>query len=147
MQKYGSNRSRTARACTSKPLGKGVWRRVFLTPALALLLCACSPTTMHPVTPITENAPAPSSAAVQPSPAMRVIVKFRTTVAYADAAFLQTIGQQVNARIIYLASVSADTHVYRMEPLAHQTPAEILQRLAGVPSVLHVEADARATPS
>ena len=78
---------------------------------------------------------------------MRIIVKFRSAVPYADAAFLQTLGQQVDARITYLASVSADTHVYRMEPLGNQRPADVLQRLSRVPSVLYVEIDALARPS
>lgn len=78
---------------------------------------------------------------------MRIIVQFRDTVAYADATFLQTLGQQVNARITYLASVSADTHVYRIEPLGNQRPEEVLQRLTEAPSVLRVEMDALAHPS
>lgn len=145
MQQYGSNRSRTAQACTPMPLCKGAWQVLALTPALALLLGACSPTTLTPVTPVAQNTPTP--AAAQSGPAMRVIVKFRATVAYADAAFLQTLGQQAQARITYLASVSADTHVYRVEPLGNQHPAEVLQRLEGAPSVLHVEVDALAHPS
>lgn len=144
MQQYGSNRSRTAQACTPKPLGQGAWQGLAMTPALALLLGACSPTTLTPVTPVAQNTPAPASA--QFSAAMRVIVKFRASVAYADAAFLQTLGQQAQARITYLASVSPDTHVYRVEPLEHQHPAEVLQRLEGAPSVLHVEVDALAHP-
>jgi len=127
------------------PLGKGAWQGLALTPALALLLGACSPTTLTPVTPVAQNTPAP--AAAQSGPAMRVIVQFRATVAYADAAFLQTLGQQAQARITYLASVSADTHVYRIEPLGNQGPTEVLQRLEGVPSVLRVEVDALAHPS
>lgn len=147
MQQYGSNRSRTAQACTPKPLGGGAWQGLALTPALALLLGACSPTTLTPVTPVAQNAPAPVPAVAQSSPSMRVIVQFRATVAYADAAFLQTLGQQAQARITYLASVSPDTHVYRVEPLGNQHPAEVLQRLEGAPSVLRVEVDALAHPS
>lgn len=78
---------------------------------------------------------------------MRVIVQFRTTVAYADATFLQTLGQQVDARITYLASVSADTHVYKVEPLGNQRPADMLQRLSDAPTVLRTEVDALAHPS
>ena len=146
MQENGSNGSRTATACAPRPHGKGAWQGLALASALALLLGACSPA-LTPVTPVAQNTTAPAPAVVPSSPAMRIIVQFRTAVAYADATFLQTLGQQANARITYLASVSADTHVYRVEPLSNQHPADVLQRLEGSPSVLRVEVDALAHPS
>ena len=79
--------------------------------------------------------------------ALRVIVKFRQTVPYRDAAFLQGIARQIRARITYISSVSPDTHVYQVEPRPGQSHADILQSLSGIPSVLRVEADAMARPS
>lgn len=79
--------------------------------------------------------------------ALRVIVKFRQTVPYRDAAFLQGIAQQIHARITYISSVSLDTHVYLIEPQPGQSQAELLRRLSDLPSVLRVEADAVAQPS
>ncbi len=78
---------------------------------------------------------------------MRVIVKFRQTVPYRDAAFLQDIAQHIHGRIAYISSVSLDTHVYQVEPQPGQSQADILQSLAAIPSVLRVEADAMAQPS
>ncbi|MFZ3219810.1 MAG: hypothetical protein WA174_07245 [Rhodoferax sp.] len=115
-----------------------------LVPALALLLGACSPMAE---TPVAQNTPTPVSSAATSGQAMRIIVQFRAAVPYADATFLQTLGQQAGARITYLASVSADTHVYQVEPLGNQRPADVLQRLEGAPSVLRVEMDALARPS
>ena len=78
---------------------------------------------------------------------MRVIVKFRQPEPYRDAAFLQDIAQRIHARIVYLSSVSLDTHVYQIEPQPGQSPADVLQNLGVIPSVLWVEADAMAQPS
>ncbi|MFZ3128911.1 MAG: hypothetical protein WA136_12930 [Rhodoferax sp.] len=100
-----------------------------------------------PVTPVAQGAPAPVPGTATSVQAMRIIVQFRAPVPYADAAFLQTLGQRVGARITYLASVSAGTHVYQMEPLDNQRPTEVLQRLRDAPSVLRVEVDALARPS
>lgn len=145
MQRYGFNRSCAAQACT--PIRQRARARYafVLVPALALILGACSPTPLTAVTPVAQDTPAP--AATPAAQTLRIIVKFRSAVPYADAAFLQTLGQQVDARLTYLASVSADTHVYRMEPLDNQRPADVLQRLSRVPSVLYVEIDALARPS
>lgn len=79
--------------------------------------------------------------------ALRVIVKFKQTVPYRDAAFLRDMAQQIHARIAYLSSVSPDTHVYQVEPQPGQSPADILRSLSAVSSVLRVEADALAQPS
>jgi hypothetical protein len=146
MQENGSNGSRTAQACAPRPHGKGAWQGLALAPALALLLGACSPA-LTPVTPEAQNTPEPAPAVAPSNATMRVIVQFRTPVAYADSTFLQTLGQQANARITYLASVSADTHVYRIEPLGNQRPVDVLQRLSEAPSVLRAEVDALAHPS
>lgn len=79
--------------------------------------------------------------------ALRVIVKFRNAVPYRDEAFLQDISQKIHAHILFIGSVAPDTHVYQIEPQTGQSHADILQRLAGLPYVLRVEADAVAKPS
>lgn len=99
-------------------------------------------------TPTHKNAaPVPTAPAANvPRQAWRVIVQFRPGVAYRDSAFLQAMGEKVQARIVYLASVSDDTHVYRIEPRAGLSEAEMVRRLAGLPSVRHAEIDARVRP-
>lgn len=79
--------------------------------------------------------------------ALRVIVTFRWEAPYRDAAFLQAMARQTQARIAYISSVSLDTHVYRVEPRLGQSQADLLQSLSGIPSVLRVEVDAVARPS
>lgn len=78
---------------------------------------------------------------------LRVIVKFKQAVAYNESAFLQTLSQQVGAPVVYLSSVSTDTHVYLLKLQAAQTPQDLVQRLSTVPSVLWAEVDAMAQPS
>ena len=78
---------------------------------------------------------------------LRVIVNFRQPVPYRDAAFLQGIGQQIRARVTYLSSVSADTHVYQIEPQPGLSQADVLRNLSAIPSVRRIEADAVARPS
>lgn len=75
---------------------------------------------------------------------MRMIVKFSQAVPYRDAAFLQDLGQQVNARLAYLSSVSADTHVYQIVPLAGQSSSTLAEQLLRVPWVSRAELDAPA---
>lgn len=82
-------------------------------------------------------------AQVQP---LRVIVKFRVAVPYRDEAFLRGIAQKINARMVYLTSVSPDTHVYQVEPLQGQSLADITRSLSSVPAVLYAEADALMKP-
>lgn len=115
-------------------------------PVAISLLCsffaACSP-----LAPAPQNAPVPVALAppaiiASAGQALRFIVKFRQVVPYRDKAFLQDIGLKINARLTYLSSVSADTHVYQALPQRGQSSDDILRRLSGIPSVLQVEADA-----
>ncbi|MBI2748699.1 MAG: hypothetical protein HYX43_04970 [Burkholderiales bacterium] len=75
---------------------------------------------------------------------LRVIVQFKQPVAYADAVFVQTLRDQVQAPVQYLSSISADTHVYGLQWPTSQDSAPVLQRLAALPSVARVERDTRA---
>lgn len=114
----------------------------------SFMASACTTTT----TLASANAPQPNRAApsaMNPpyGPAVRVIVKFRREVPYRDAAFLQDMARQTQARIAYISSVSLDTHVYQVEPRLGQRQADLLRSLSGIPSVLRVEADAVARPS
>lgn len=76
---------------------------------------------------------------------VRVIVKFRYAVSYRDPAFLQDISQQIQAHISYVASVSTDTHVYLLQPLAGHNSSDALKRLANLSTVMSVELDRIAT--
>ncbi len=75
---------------------------------------------------------------------LRVIVQFKQTVAYADPAFVSTLQMQAKMPVQYIASVSADTHVYALQLPANQDPAVALQRLGALPSVARVEIDEKA---
>lgn len=112
-----------------------------------LAICACSSSAVVAANPAEQNSHAPTVKNSAHGQALRVIVKFKQTVPYRDAAFLQGIAQQIRARITYISSVSPDTHVYQVESQPGQSRADILQSLSGVPSVLRVEADAMARPS
>lgn len=125
--------------------------------ALALSASACA-------SPAPTSATGPAGAAVQrqpqagaalvptapavtaPRPAWRIIVKFRPGVAYRDGAFLQAMGESLQARLVYLASVSADTHVYRIEPRSSLSEAEMVRRVASLPAVRHAQSDGRVRP-
>lgn len=109
------------------------------------LLCACGPAV--PVHSEKSGQGIAQETTVQSAHEIpvRVIVKFRRAVPYRDPAFLQDITQQIQARLSYVASVSEDTHVYLLEPLAGHNSAEALKRLANLSTVLSVELDAIAT--
>lgn len=115
--------------------------------AMLATLTACSPAAMAPAAPSMQGSPLPTPTKPADARALRVIVKFRRTVPFLDAAFLRDLGRQIHARVAYISSVAPDTHVYQIEPEPGQSNADILQRLAGIPSVLRVEADAVARPS
>lgn len=111
-----------------------------------LFLSACSPSALAVKStpmPQSQQPSAMKPAQVQP---LRVIVKFRVAVPYRDEAFLRGIAQKINARMVYLTSVSPDTHVYQVEPLQGQSLADITRSLSSVPAVLYAEADALMKP-
>jgi hypothetical protein len=112
-----------------------------------LAMSACSSSAVLATNPAPQNSPAPTSMNPADGQALRVIVKFKQTVPYRDAAFLRDISQRIHARMVYLSSVSLDTHVYQVEAQRGQSHADILRSLSAVPSVLRVEADALAQPS
>lgn len=115
--------------------------------ALLLALTACSPAATAPATTSMQGSPPPAPTKPADAQALRVVVKFRRAVPFLDAAFLRDMGRQIRARVAYISSVAPDIHAYRIEPEPGQSHADILQRLAGLPSVLRVEADAVARPS
>lgn len=110
------------------------------------LLAACTETL--PVAAPNPVAAPDSRAANLPAQAqpLRVIVRFRTAVPYQDAAYLRNLGQQVQAELRYVASVSPDTHVYLLQPQPGLGSTDTLKRLASQPAVLWVERDRLATP-
>ena len=118
----------------------------FASIASASLLVACS----QPVAaPAVQNTPSVTKAVVVPAnadKAVRAIVKFRQIVAYRDPAFVQSLSQQIQARVSYVSSISEDTHVYLIEPLAVHDTAGAFRRLGSVPTVLWVELDRKVTP-
>ncbi len=131
-------------------MGKHVppWRDGAVILLAFLALSARSAAAPALVDPPTQGSAPPASAPPACAQAVRVIVKFRqTTVPFREAAFLQGLAQHIQAHIAYISSVAPDTHVYRVEPQPGQCHADILRRLANLPCVLRVEADAVARPS
>jgi len=124
------------------------WRQIgaSVLVCLSLALCACADSAVTP-TAATPVPAASSEKATSQGQSLRVIVKFRQPVAYNDAAFLTNISQQIGTQLVYLSSVSTDTHVYLVKVQASQKPEALLQRLSAVPDVLRVEVDSLAQPS
>ena len=123
------------------------WRHVTVIFLAAQAFNACSPTTAAFATPSVQSDLPLSSVDLIASKTLRVIVKFRQTVPYRDAAFLQDIAQRIHGRIAYISSISLDTHVYQVEPQPGQRQADVLRSLSTLPSVQRVEADALAQPN
>lgn len=122
------------------------WRDGAVILLASLALSACSAAALAPVDLPTRGSLPPTSAPPTGAQTVRVIVKFRQAVPFREAAFLQAMAQHIQAHIAYISSVAPDTHVYRVEPQPGQCHADILQRLASLPTVLRVEADAVARP-
>lgn len=100
--------------------------------ALACCLLACAQETAGP-------APAPS--AVNALPPVRVILQFNRPTDYQSEPWLNTLQAQTQAQVHYIAAVSGDTHIYRFQPAAGYTYAQLLQRLSALPGVTRVELD------
>ncbi len=107
-------------------------------------LCACArDTDYRPPPPL----PPPNLVADMPPTSLvslRVVVQFKERVAYADPVFVNTLQTQAKMPVQYIASVSADTHIYALQMPANQDPAVALQRLGALPSVARVEIDEKA---
>ncbi|MFZ2308403.1 MAG: hypothetical protein WAW73_22205 [Rhodoferax sp.] len=118
--------------------------RILASAACILGLMACTQGTRH----VPGNAPPPPNLLTQESPTgvrtLRVIVQFKQSAAFADAAFVQSLQDQIQAPVHYLSAVSADTHVYQLQVAPDQNPATVVQRLAALPNVARVERDAAA---
>jgi hypothetical protein len=108
------------------------------------LLAACARDTgYHPPPAL----PPPNMVADMPATSLvslRVIVQFKENVAFADPAFVNTLQTQAKIPVQYIASVSADTHIYALQLPANQDPSAALQRLSALPSVARVEIDEKA---
>nr|WP_295768193.1 hypothetical protein [Rhodoferax sp.] len=105
------------------------------------LLTACARDTgYHPPPAL----PPPNMVADMPATSLvilRVVVQFKESVAFADPAFVNTLQTQAKMPVQYIASVSADTHIYALQLPANQDPTGALQRLGALPSVARVEID------
>lgn len=106
---------------------------------------ACAPTATGYFPP--EALPPPNLVADMPAASLvslRVIVQFKDAVAFADAAFVNTLQAQAQVPVQYIAAVSGDTHVYALQLPANQDPGIVLRRLGALPSVARVEVDDKA---
>jgi len=118
--------------------------RLLLAAACTLGLLACAQGPRNPAGPVLPPPNLLDEASGPTTALLRVVVRFKEPVAYADAAFVKTLQDQVQAPVRYLSAISRDTHVYGVQWPASQDRAAALQRLAALPSVAHVEPDTRA---
>ena len=109
--------------------------------SLALVQGCSQPEPGHPANPTSHASTVQNQPPARRETALRVVVKFRTGGTGRDAAVLSGLTRQAQAPVSYLASVSADTHVYRIEPAAGQSTGELLARLRAMPGVAFVEID------
>lgn len=72
---------------------------------------------------------------------LRVIVQFKTGVAFNSESLLKELSQQAGASVRYMASVSQDTHVYAIQVHPYQEPNSVLSSLSALPAVARVEQD------
>ena len=108
--------------------------------AVGLLAACARDTGYHPPPAL----PPPDMVADMPATSLvslRVVVQFKESVAFADPAFVNTLQTQAKMPVQYVASVSADTHIYALQLPANQDPSAALQRLGALPSVARVEID------
>lgn len=120
------------------------WLKIAVLLFQATALGACSSTivsTPHMATPDPVAATPKTTPHTSP---VRVMVKFAKPVPYKDTAFLNTMAQQIQAPVVYLSSISTDTHVYLLNLQPAQKPADILLRLSAMSAVLRVEVDSLA---
>jgi hypothetical protein len=107
---------------------------------MALLTSCARDSGYHPPPAL----PPPNMVANMPAASLvslRVVVQFKESVAFADPAFVNTLQTQAKMPVQYVASVSADTHIYALQLPANQDPTVALQRLGALPSVARVEID------
>jgi hypothetical protein len=110
--------------------------------ALALTACAQNPADSPSVTPADRS----SSAVLAPEQlaAVRMIVKFKPPAPAQGEALWRVLETQSRARVQYIASVAADTHVYLFTPLPGSTYAQMLQRIGAISEVAYAELDEKA---
>ncbi len=115
-----------------------------LVSAWALVACAQN-TTDSPKTPPANRT---GSAALAPSQlvAVRVIVKFKPPAPVQSEALIRVLEAQSSARVQYVASVAADTHVYLFTPTRGATYTQMLQRIGAISEVAYAELDEKAQP-
>lgn len=108
--------------------------------ALAISLLACAQETVGAPPTTALNAAAPAG---QAAPA-RVLVQFKNPSAIDAQAFVQRLQSLTHTSVHYVAAVSGDTHVYRLQPPSGQNLAQLLQQLQSMPEIARVEFDQKA---
>jgi hypothetical protein len=112
--------------------------------ALALTACAQNAPDSSSATPTDRS----SSAALAPTQlaAVRMILKFKSPAPAQGETLWRVLETQSKARVQYIASVAADTHVYLFTPVPGSTYAQLLQRVGAISEVAYAEFDAKARP-
>ena len=105
--------------------------------AMSLLACAQETPGTHPAS--AQNASASPTATLP----MRIIVQFKSPATPDAQAFVQALQTRTHAPVHYVAAVSADTHVYRLQPQPEQNPAQVLQQLSAMPEISRAELDSK----
>ena len=97
--------------------------------ALAMSLLACAQETPN------------ASAMVNKTSPVRVIVHFKHPATVDAQAFVHTLQTYTRAPVQYVAAVSPDSHVYRLQAQAEQSPAQLVQQLSAMPEIARAELD------
>lgn len=103
--------------------------------AISLLACAQEAVGTHP-----SAAQNTAAMPIQTAP-VRIIVQFKNPAAINAPAFVQRLQTLTPTPVHYVAAVSADTHVYILQPPPGQSTVQLLQQLGAMSEIARVEFD------
>ncbi len=112
----------------------------------AVALVACAQNTAESPNTAPANRTGDATLTSTPLVAVRVIVKFKPPAPVQSEALIRVLETQSRARVQYIASVAADTHVYLFTPTQGATYTQMLQRIGAISEVAYAELDEKAQP-
>jgi len=109
--------------------------------ASVFVMLACAQGTTSALTAIS---PDPATGSQTAGQSVRVTVQFRQPVQYNSDSLLHDMEVRTRAQVRYIASVSENTHIYSIFPMAGTSKQEVLQRLRSMPQIAWAEIDSKA---
>ena len=108
----------------------------------ALLIAGCTPS----VPPVAYIRPAPAAETTRDQVSHRIIIQFSRVVAAQSTNILLALAAQSKANeVLYLRSLSTDTHLYQFTAPSTLSGNEMLQGIRAIPSIRMVELDRKAS--